>query len=95
MNKQTVVYSYNEMLLSNKNLLFIHPKTQMYTRDMPSEKSRNKRIHTLKSHSHKVQELAKLIYGDRNQNSSCLGGRGLTLKDIREVSVMITEVMAA
>lgn len=88
MNKQTVMYSYNEMLLSNKNQLFIHPKTQMYSRNMPSEKSRNKRIHTLKSHFHKVQELAKLIYGDRNQN------RGLTSKDTREVSVMITEVMA-
>lgn len=44
-------------------------------------------------HFYEVQELAKLIYVDRNQTSGCLRGKGLTSKGREEVSGMIIEVM--
>lgn len=65
--------------------LLIHPKnTDRYHKHVEWKKQ---------IHSYEVQELAKLIYVDRNQASGCLRGRGLNSKDIEEVSGMIIEMM--
>ena len=71
MDKQTVLYSYHEILLSNKKewtiIIYNLNKSQKHA----EWKKPETRVHTEWIHLYAVLEYAKLIYGDKNQNSDC------------------------
>ena len=59
----------------SKRLNWILATTWMKLKNYWVKEARHKRLQTLRFHSRKVQEQAKLIYGDRNQNNGCLWQR--------------------
>lgn len=73
MNKQTVLYSYNGIPVSNKSDSITNSTAWLsYKHIMLRERSQTQKGTYFMICFHEIREQARLISGDRNQSSDCL-----------------------
>lgn len=77
MDKQTLVHSYNRILLINrkgKNHRYLQQQMNLQTEG--GKEALPKRVHIIRIHLWEVLELAEIIYGEKNPNSGGRCGEG-------------------
>lgn len=80
-DNKTVIFSYNEILLSNKgNELLIYAIIWMNLKNVMLNKSQDTRAHTIKFHFCKVLEQAVTLWWEKSEHGLLLGMGGLTKK---------------
>lgn len=86
MEKQTVPYSHNKLLNTKNELLTDTQSMGKPQKLWWTEKSNTKRVDAVSLHLYKIQEQAKLIHHDRNQNRMPRGSGGWLKGSPRELS---------